>query len=126
MLPDVLLAQALGPGARAHQGLSIPGNLETCAIADGSGQASISVFHISGGFDADSVPAAPSSSGVDVEVTPAGGVGDSAMYLLIKLDDGPLLSLRVQRGSDVYAFNTQDSPGARDRLMALAQATLGQ
>jgi hypothetical protein len=60
-----------------------------------------------------------------IESTPVGGIGDSAVLLRIPVDDQMLVSLRVQRGDDVYAFNGADAPETPDRLLTLAKAVLG-
>jgi hypothetical protein len=59
-----------------------------------------------------------------VRTVPVDGIGDSAMFLFIPVNGGTLLSLRVQSGSDIYAFNAQDDPEAQATLLALANAVL--
>ena len=60
-----------------------------------------------------------------IERTPVDEIGDSAVLLRIPVDDQMLVSLRVQRGDDVYAFNAADAPETPDRLITLAKAVLG-
>jgi len=60
-----------------------------------------------------------------IETKPVAGIGDSAVLLRISIDDQTLVSLRVQRGDDVYAFNGADAPETPDRLFSLAKAVLG-
>lgn len=57
----------------------------------------------------------------DNELSSLSGVGDAALW--VKSDtagDG----LYVQRGSDAFAFESDDAPGIQSRLTALAQAAL--
>ena len=61
-----------------------------------------------------------------VQVDPVSGLGDSAAYLHLVADTDTMLSLRVQVGTTVYAFNARDTPGAPATLMALGKAVLGQ
>src|SRR5262249_8783346 len=107
--PDAVLAQALGPSTRGVQGLTAPG-LESCGVAT-AGQPTISIYHITGGLDPDDLTApigtaqdgAADQPSANVEVTPVAGFGDQAVFLTIPIGEaGTLLSLRVQRGDEVY------------------------
>jgi hypothetical protein len=61
----------------------------------------------------------------DVQVTPVDGFGDQAVFLSIPVGDGgTVISLRVQRGAEIYAFNTQDAPDAQAKLIAVGTAVL--
>lgn len=60
-----------------------------------------------------------------IERTPVSGIGNSAVLLRIPVDDQILVSLRVQRGDDEYAFNAPDAPDTPERLVTLAKAVLG-
>jgi hypothetical protein len=46
------------------------------------------------------------------------------MLVRLQVDDAVLLSLRVQHGTEVFAFMTKDSADAQARLIALAKAVL--
>lgn len=65
------------------------------------------------------------TGGPPIETTPVDGIGDSAVLLRIPVDDQILVSLRVQRGADEYAFNAADAPETPDRLITLAKAVVG-
>ena len=145
LAPDTVLVPVLGPSAHGVQGLAMPG-LESCSVREAT-HPSIAIYHISGPFepgdltaplgpdqtgtpgtprDADPGAEAPDRQGPGVQVTPVGGLGDGALFLTIPVgpDGAPLLSLRVQRGADVFAFNTPDAPDGQARLMAVARAVL--
>ena len=131
LAPDAVLAQALGPTAHGIQGLTAPG-LESCGVA-AAGQPTISIYHITGGVDPDDLtaPIGPGQDGAadqptaKVQVTPADGVGDQAVFLTISVGEaGTLLSYRVQRGAEIYAFNTRDAPEARSTLIEVGKAVL--
>jgi hypothetical protein len=137
LAPDAVLVSALGPSAHGVQGLTAP-DLESCSVGEAT-HPSIAIYHISGPFGPDELTAplgpgqtgAPGASrdvdqqGPDVQVTPADGLSDPAVFLKIPLGDaGTLLVLRVQHGADVFAFNTPDAPDGQARLMALARAVL--
>lgn len=83
------------------------------------------LIHITGSIDLSdtSLPGGPEPP---IERTPVDGIGDSALLLRISVENTDVLvSLRVQRGNEVFAFNTADAPDARDRLIALARVVLG-
>jgi hypothetical protein len=131
LAPDAVLAQALGPSAHGIQGLTAPG-LESCGIT-AAGQPTISIYHITVGSDPEDLtaPIGPAQDGAadqspaNVQVTPADGFGDQAVFLSIPVGEaGTLLSLRVQRGSEIYAFNTRDAPDAQATLMGVGKAVL--
>jgi hypothetical protein len=73
-----------------------------------------------------------SQAGINVvdpnyELESVGGMGDAALWVKIQLVPGFFKdSLLVQRGSDGFAFDVDDSPDARAELTALAQAVLAQ
>jgi hypothetical protein len=61
----------------------------------------------------------------DSQVETVGGLGDAALWTRSQLVPGFFKdSLLVQRGHDAFAFDVDDSPSARESLMALAQAVL--
>jgi hypothetical protein len=129
---DDVLAQALGPAAHGVQAFSVPG-LESCSVSQGddANAAGITILHVSGPMTPQDLgapigPAGGAGPAPDqIQRTPVDGIGDSALLLKIPVGDaGVLVSLRVQRGADVYAFNTQDAADAPARLTALAQAVL--
>jgi hypothetical protein len=131
LAPDAVLAQALGPSAHGTQGLSAPG-LESCGVA-AAGQPTISIYHITSGSDPEDLtaPIGPAKDGAanqpatNVQVTPADGFGEGAIFLAIPVGGaGTLISLRVQRGAEIYAFNTRDAPDAQATLMAVGKAVL--
>src|SRR5205814_9792605 len=63
----------------------------------------------------------------DYQFEAVGGVGDSALWVKSQLLPGWFRdSLLVQRGSDGFSFDTDDSPDAQMVLTALAQAVLAQ
>jgi hypothetical protein len=123
--PCTIVSDAVIAPAHAIQGLDAPG-VESCAVQDAAG-APIAIFHISGPIDPDdiavrgTVPAAPAP----IESMPVDGIGDSAVLVRVTIGDKVLVSLRVQHGDDVFAFNAADSPETPDRLVALAKAVLG-
>lgn len=113
--------------ARAFQTIKLP-TLESCAIQDDSDNV-MTIFHITGPIstgDTQMPGVPPGTPGTDIEKTPVDGIGDSAMLLRIHTDEGVLVVLRVQLGSDVYGFNAEDAPDASPRLMALARQVLSQ
>jgi hypothetical protein len=60
-----------------------------------------------------------------LRVQTVGGVGDDAVLVKEALDEDTLAdTLVVRRGTDIFAFNTDDSPDAPDRLTALAAGVL--
>jgi hypothetical protein len=131
LAPDAVLAQALGPSAHGIQGLTAPG-LESCGVT-AAGQPTISIYHITGGLDPQDLttPIGPAQDGdsdqsaTNVQVTPADGLGDQAAFLTIDVGEaGTLLSLRVQRGAEIYAFNTRDAPEAQATLLQVGKAVL--
>jgi hypothetical protein len=119
-LPDAVIAPA-----HAFETVKVPG-LESCAVQDGDASV-ITVLHISGPIDPGDVAGEglPSSAPTSIDTRPVDGIGDSAVLLRIPVDDQTLVSLRVQRGDDVYAFNTADAPETPDRLFSLAKTVLG-
>jgi hypothetical protein len=110
--------------AHAIQSVNVPG-LESCAVQDGAATP-ITIMHISGPIDPADVAGQGQASGPPpaIERTPVDGIGDSAVLLRIPVDDQTLVSLRVQRGEDVYAFNGADEPETPGRLFALAKVVL--
>jgi len=55
------------------------------------------------------------------------GLGDSALWVKAQLMPGSFKdSLLVQRGTDAFSFDVDDSPDARAALTALAQAVVAQ
>ena len=85
------------------------------------------MLHITGPIDPADMADQGQASGAAPPIgrTPVDGIGDSAVLLRIPVDDQTLVSLRVQRGDDVYAFNGADAPDTPDRLITLAKAVLG-
>ena len=69
-------------------------------------------------FDREGAPPA-------IDTTPVDDIGDSAVLLRLRVEDQTLVSLRVQRGDDVYTFNAADAPDTSDRLITIAKAVLG-
>jgi hypothetical protein len=122
--PCTFIADSTVAPAHAFQAFKIP-SVESCAVDDGVSNP-ISILHISGALDPDdvNVPGAASAAAPPIETTPIDGLGDSAKVLRFMLDEGVLVSLRVQRGSEVFAFNTEDAPDAQSRLTALATTVL--
>jgi hypothetical protein len=112
---------AIAP-ARAIQSIYVPG-MESCAVLDDSGDADTSILHITGPIDTTGLPTDDASAAA-IESTPVDGFGGSAMLLRIPVDDATLLSLRVQRGDEVFGFNTKDGPDSASRLLTLAQKVL--
>jgi hypothetical protein len=121
MVSDAVIAPA-----HAIQGLNAPG-LESCAVQDDAA-APIAIYHISGPLDPDdsSAPgplaAALASNSESVAVA---GIGDSAVLQRGTIAGKAVVSLRVQRADEVFAFIAEDSPGTADRLTALAKVVLG-
>lgn len=63
----------------------------------------------------------------DYQFEAVGGVGDSALWVKTQVTPGFFNdSLLVQRGSDAFSFDVEDSPDARAALTSLAQAVLAQ
>jgi hypothetical protein len=130
LAPDAVLAQALGPSAHGIQGLTAPG-LESCGVA-AAGQPTISIYHITTASDPEDLtaPIGGPQDGADqqasnAQVTPVDGFGDQAVFLTISVGEaGTLRSLRVQRGAEIYAFNTRDAPEAQATLMAVGKVVL--
>jgi hypothetical protein len=131
LAPDAVLAKALGPSAHGIQGLTAP-DLESCGVA-AAGKPNISIFHITIGSDPEDLtaPIGPTQdAGADqpaqvVQVTPVDGFGDQAVFIAIPVGDaGTVISLRVQRGAEIYAFNTRDAPEAQATLMEVGRAVL--
>lgn len=123
--PCSFVSDAVIAPAHAIETVRAPG-LESCAVQDGAATP-ITILHISGPIDpADFVDESEASGAPPpIERTPVDGIGDSALLLRIPVDDQTLVSLRVQRGDDVYAFNTADAPETPARLITLAKAVLG-
>ena len=123
--PCDLVSDAMIAPAHAIQGLNAPG-LESCAVQDGAA-APVAIYHISGPIDPDelAVPGAPPSALASSESAAVDGVGDSALLQRGTIDGKAVVSLRVQRADEVFAFITEDSPGVADRLIALAKVVLG-
>lgn len=124
--PCGIVSEAAIAPAHAIETVNVPG-LESCAVEDGAATA-ITILRISGPTD----PAADMAgqgqgfgAAPAIERTPVDGIGDSAVLLRIPVDDQTVVSLRVQRGDDVYAFNGADAPETPDRLITLAKAVLG-
>lgn len=122
--PCGMVADAAVAPARAVQGFNIP-SMQSCAVDDGA-STPITILHITGPIDTTgvSIPGAPAAAAA-IESTPVDGFGDSAVLLRIPVGEGTLVSLRVQRGAEVYAFNSDDAPDTPDRLMSLARIVLG-
>lgn len=122
--PCGIVSDAVIAPAHAIESVNVPG-LESCAVQDGAATP-LSILHISGPIDPADMADEGEGSGAPppIERTPVAGIGDSAVLLRIPVDDQTLLSLRVQRGDDVYAFNGPDTPGTPDRLINLARAVL--
>jgi hypothetical protein len=120
MVSDAVIAPA-----RAFQSVNVPG-LESCAVQDGAATP-ITILHISGPIDPADIADQGQGSGAApaIERTPVDGIGDSAVLLRLPVDDQTVVSLRVQRGDDVYAFNGADAPETPNRLLSLAKAVLG-
>jgi hypothetical protein len=123
--PCSLVLDAVIAPAHAIETVKVPG-FESCAVQDGAATP-ITILHISGPIDPADVTDQGQGPGAapPIESTPVGGIGDSAVLLRIPVDDETLVSLRVQRGDDVYAFNGADAPETPDRLLSLAKAVLG-
>ena len=123
--PCSIVSDAVIAPAHAIQSVNVPG-LESCAVQDGTATP-ITILHISGPIDPADMAGQGQASGPPpaIERTQVDGIGDSAVLLRIPVDDETLVSLRVQRGDDVYAFNGADAPETPDRLFALAKAVLG-
>lgn len=123
--PCSIVSDAVIAPARAIQSVNVPG-LESCAVQDGAATP-MTIMHISGPIDPADMGGDGEASGASppIESTPVDGIGDSAVLLRIPVDDETLVSLRVQRGHDVYAFNGADAPETPDRLITLAKAVLG-
>lgn len=119
IVPDAAIAPA-----RTIQSINVPG-LESCAVQDGAATP-LTIMHISGPIDPADMAVEGQASGPPpaIDRTPVDGIGDSAVLLRIHVDDQTLVSLRVQRGDDVYAFNGPDAPETPDRLITLARAVL--
>jgi hypothetical protein len=126
---DDVVGQALGAPAHVIQGIDTP-DLQTCAVLNPNGGAPLSLFKINAQADllGDTQLPGPDSAAQSnpVQVEPVSGLGDSAAYLHLAVDTETMLSLRVQVGTTVYAFNAQDTPDAPATLMALGKAVLGQ
>jgi hypothetical protein len=143
LITDATLAQALGPSAHGQVAVALEG-IDACSIV-GSDPSPVGVFHVAGVFPAGQVagtfellgallhvlPAAPASDAeadtpnqtpAALEATSVTGLADAAVLLTQTAGDQKLDSLLVQRGPDGFAFTVSDSPGAVDRLLALAQA----
>ena len=123
--PCGIVSDAAIAPAHAIETINVPG-LESCAVQDGAATPMI-VLHISGPIDPADMAGEGQASGAapPIERTPVAGIGDSAVLLRIPVDDQTLVSLRVHRGDDVYAFNGPDAPETPDRLITLAKAVLG-
>jgi len=124
-VPCGIVSDAVIAPAHAIETVNVPG-LESCAVQDGAATP-ITILHISGPIDPADMAGEGQTSGAApaIESTPVGGIGDSAVLLRIPVDDETLVSLRVQRGDDVYAFNGADAPDTPERLVTLAKAVLG-
>jgi hypothetical protein len=122
--PCSFVSDAVIAPAHAIQSVNVPG-LESCAVQDGAASP-ITIMHISGPIDPADLAGEGETSGAapPIESTPVDGIGDSAVLLRIPVDDQTVVSLRVQRGQDVYAFNGADLPETPDRLISLAKAIL--
>jgi hypothetical protein len=126
---DDVVSQALGTPSRAIQGLDDP-DLQTCAVINPSGGSPLSIFKINASAVDSMTAGLPGADGSaptqPVQVDPVGGLGDSAAYLHIPVDGDTMLSLRVQVGDTVYAFNAKETADAPATLMSLGKAVLGQ
>jgi hypothetical protein len=126
---DDVVSQALGSPTHAVQGIELP-DLQTCAVIDPSGGSPLSMFKIDSSSDSLTDAGLPGSDvstpPTPVQVDPVDGIGDSAAYLHLAIDDKTMLSLRVQVGTIVYAFNAPDTADAPAKLMTLGKAVLGQ
>jgi len=123
--PCSMVSDAAIAPAHAIETVNVPG-LESCAVQDGAATP-ITILHISGPIDPADIADQGQAPGAapPIETTPVDSIGDSAVLLRIPVDDETLVSLRVQRGDDVYAFNGADAPETPDRLISLAKAVLG-
>jgi len=123
--PCGMVSDAVIAPAHAIETINVPG-LESCAVQDGAATP-ITILHISGPVDPADMDGQgqPPDAVPPIEITPVDGIGYSAVLLRIPVDDQTLVSLRVERGDDVYAFNTADAPDTPDRLITLAKAVLG-
>jgi hypothetical protein len=126
---DDVVSQALGTPTRAIQGLDDP-DLQTCAVINPGGGSPLSIFKINAQAVDSLTEGLPGADGAaptpPVQVDPVGGLGDSAAYLHIPVAGDTMLSLRVQVGDTVYAFNAKETADAPAMLMSLGKAVLGQ
>jgi len=126
---DDVVSQALGAPAHVIQAIESP-DLQTCAVLNPNGGSPVSLFKINAQSDLLADAQLPGSDGAGptnpVQVEPVSGLGDSAVYLHLAVDTDTMLSLRVQVGTTVYAFNAEDTPDAPATLLALGKAVLSQ
>jgi hypothetical protein len=126
--PCTIVSDATIAPAHAIQSVQLP-TLESCAVRDDAGNPDISIMHITGPIDTTGLPlpGQADASAPAIESAPVDGFGDSAKLLRLPVGDGDgtLLMLRVQRGSEVFGFNTLDGPDSPARLLDLAKKVLG-
>ena len=124
MAPDAVVSQALGPAAHSFQAVRTP-DLEMCAVVEDESEDPLTIFRIHGSLNAGDIPGVPGqATGIVIDATPVDGIGDSAALIHLQASDGALLSLRVQRGDNVYAFIAKDALDSQPKLFALAQAVI--
>jgi hypothetical protein len=119
-----IVSDAMIAPAHAIQGLNAPG-LESCVVRGGTGR-SIAIYHITGPVDPDDIamPGPLPATLASTESVPVAGIGDSAVLQRGTIDGKALVSLRVQRADEVFAFIADDASETPDRLLVLAKAVL--
>jgi hypothetical protein len=149
VVSTTVVSDALGTPVTANTTAGGPAGFDLCEFVDPSGT-SFGVYREANAFDAGTpvgaaglvsryVPSLPAAvrdqidalGGIGINVAPGyeiaaiSGVGDSAVWVKTELLPGVYNdSLLVQRGSDGYNFNGDDSPATQDRLTTLALAVL--